>query len=88
MGARSNATEENGYNEYDEEHAFDHPALHEPQPWIWVPRDPLGLSGLLVGELTSAGVEASDVGAVMNEKGVVDVSRGPPDEEWKGGHDH
>ena len=88
-GYREDRIEEGqrGDADYDDAHAFDHPALSEPQPWIWVPRDPLGLSGLLVSELTSAGVEASDVGAVMSEKGVVDVSRGPPDEEWNGGND-
>ncbi|KAJ7079066.1 DUF221 family protein [Mycena belliarum] len=73
--------------EADDEHAFDHPSTYVEQPWIWMPKDRLGLSQLLVDELHAAGVDASDVGAVMNEKGVVEVTRNPPDEEWSGGHD-
>ncbi|PPR03078.1 hypothetical protein CVT24_012391 [Panaeolus cyanescens] len=73
--------------ESDGEHAFDHPSTYVEQSWIWIPKDPLGLSTVLVDELKEVGVEASDVGAVMNERGVVEVTRNPPDEEWKGGHD-
>ncbi|KAJ7217741.1 DUF221 family protein [Mycena pura] len=73
--------------EDQDEHAFDHPSTYVKQPWIWVPRDRLGLSRLLVGDLHAAGVDASDLGAIMDEKGVVEVSRNPPDEEWDGGCD-
>jgi calcium permeable stress-gated cation channel len=69
------------------EHAFDHPSTYVEQPWIWIPRDPLGLSEVLVKELKEAGVEASDTGATMDTKGLVEVERNPPDEEWTGGHD-
>ncbi|KAJ7497585.1 DUF221 family protein [Mycena latifolia] len=71
----------------EDEHAFDHPSTYIEQPWIWMPKDRLGLSQLLVDELHAAGVDASDVGAVMDDKGVVEVTRNPPDEEWTGGHD-
>lgn len=71
----------------DDEHAFDHPSTYVDQPWIWMPKDRLGLSQLLVDDLHAVGVDASDVGAVMDEKGVVEVTRNPPDEEWIGGHD-
>ncbi|RXW15422.1 hypothetical protein EST38_g10427 [Candolleomyces aberdarensis] len=71
----------------EDEHAFDHPSTYQEQPWIWIPKDVLGLSNILAEELRGAGVEASDVGALMDEKGVVEVRRNPPDEEWAGGHD-
>jgi hypothetical protein len=32
-------------------------------------------------------VEAADSGAIMDKKGVVEVSRNPPDEAWSGGLD-
>ncbi|EJD51989.1 hypothetical protein AURDEDRAFT_56051 [Auricularia subglabra TFB-10046 SS5] len=70
-----------------DEHAFDHPATYKPAPWIWVPRDPLGLSSVIVEELNMAGVSASDTGATVDKHGVVKVSRNPPDEEWEGGID-
>jgi hypothetical protein len=69
-------------------HAFDHPATYVEQPRIWVPRDTLKLSTLLVNELRNAGVDASDDGALMDNKGIVEVSGNPPDEEWSRGHDH
>ncbi|KAK7039090.1 phosphate metabolism protein 7 [Paramarasmius palmivorus] len=71
----------------DDPRAFDHPSTYKPQRWIWVPRDQLGLSSALVQYLKDRGVEASDEGADMDMKGVVEVTRGPPDEEWAGGHD-
>ena len=64
------------------EHAFDHPSTYMEQRWIWIPRDSLGLSKVLVEELREAGVFASDDGAVMDQKGIVEVTRNPPDEEW------
>lgn len=70
-----------------DEHAFDHPSTYIDQPWIWLPRDQLGLSELLANDLKAAGVDASDVGASMDKKGIVEVTRNPPDEEWRGGHD-
>ncbi|KAG7093058.1 hypothetical protein E1B28_009350 [Marasmius oreades] len=72
--------------EMQDEHAFDHPSTYEEQRWIWVPKDTLGLSEILVNELHEKGVDASDSGAVMDEKGVVEVTRNPPDQEWIGGH--
>ena len=64
------------------EHVFDHPSMYMEQRWIWIPRDHLGLSKVLVEELWEAGVFASDEGAVMDKKGIVEVTRNPPDEEW------
>lgn len=71
----------------DNPHAFDHPSTYVEQPWIWVPKDSLGLSEMLIGELKAVGVDASNLGSSMDEKGVVEVARNPPDEEWDGGHD-
>ncbi|KAF7321922.1 hypothetical protein MKEN_00714500 [Mycena kentingensis (nom. inval.)] len=73
--------------EETDEYAFDHPSTYQPQRWIWVPRDRLGLSKMLVADMEEAGVDASDRGAVMDAKGVVEVTRNPPDEDWDGGHD-
>ncbi|KAG6886294.1 hypothetical protein C0993_006704 [Termitomyces sp. T159_Od127] len=74
--------------EDDDDHAFDHPSTYVEQPWIWIPADKLGFSVILKGDLTSAGVNADDLGAFMDWKGTVDVKRNPPDEEWQGGHDN
>ncbi|KXN90147.1 hypothetical protein AN958_04637 [Leucoagaricus sp. SymC.cos] len=71
----------------DDVHAFDHPSIYVDQPWIWIPKDQLGLSTFLVKELQDVGVSASDLGAEMREDGIVEVTRSPPDEEWTGGHD-
>ncbi|KAK7444110.1 phosphate metabolism protein 7 [Stygiomarasmius scandens] len=71
-----------------DDHAFDHPSTYVEQPWIWVPKDKLGLSKVIIKELQDAGVSASDEGATMDRKGVVEVTRNPPDEEWAGGHTH
>lgn len=68
-------------------HGFDHPSTYEPQPWIWIPRDPLGLSQLFMRELQAEGVFSSDEGATVDIKGTVEVERTPPDENWVGGHD-
>ncbi|KAI0790074.1 phosphate metabolism protein-domain-containing protein, partial [Abortiporus biennis] len=70
-----------------DEYGFNHPSTYTEQPWIWIPKDELGLSEFLVKDLQSAGVDASDVGANMDKKGNVEVVRNPPDEEWTGGHD-
>ena len=68
-------------------HGFAHPSTYAAQPWIWVPRDALGLSAHFVAAFRAAGVLASDAGAAMDARGDVEVSRGPPDEGWAGGHD-
>lgn len=73
--------------EDENDHAFDHPSTYADQVSIWIPKDILGLSNLLVKDLKDVGIDASDVGASMDAKGVVEVTRNPPDEEWDGGHD-
>ncbi|EKM57367.1 uncharacterized protein PHACADRAFT_194921 [Phanerochaete carnosa HHB-10118-sp] len=81
------AEDEGDVDEDFDAHGFDHPSTYEEQPWIWVPKDALGLSEVFVREYRTLGVEASDEGAVMDERGNVEVNRSPPDEEWHGGHD-
>ncbi|WVQ84358.1 hypothetical protein IAT38_006510 [Cryptococcus sp. DSM 104549] len=66
--------------------AFDHPAMWKKQPVIWIAQDPLGLGALQVEEINAKGVEASLEHARMNEKGVIEVDRAPPDEAWYGGY--
>jgi hypothetical protein len=67
------------------ERAFDHPALWKKQPTIWIAQDPLGIGKFESARINEAGVESSTEFAEMNEKGKIDVSRGPPDEAWYGG---
>ncbi|KAJ3853610.1 DUF221 family protein [Lentinula lateritia] len=62
-----------------DEHAFDHPSTYVAQPCVWIPRDPLGLSTVLVEYLEEAGVRASDEGAIMDAKGSVMVMKPPPE---------
>lgn len=76
-----------GEEDEEDDNAFNHPSTYKDQPWIWIPKDELGLSGVLTLYLREAGVGASDVGATMDEHGIVEVRRGPPDEDWTGGHD-
>ncbi|KAG8892523.1 hypothetical protein FRB99_002653, partial [Tulasnella sp. 403] len=71
----------------NEDNAFNHPAMYRQAPVIWIPKDDLGLSTLLVAELNNGNVFSSDMGAFIDAKGNVDVTRNPPDEEWSGGHD-
>ncbi|KAF9261249.1 DUF221 family protein [Marasmius fiardii PR-910] len=87
LGVDLSDEDEEEDEELQDEHAFDHPSTYEEQRWIWVPKDTLGLSEILVRELHEKGVDASDLGAVMDERGVVEVTRNPPDQEWTGGHD-
>ncbi|KAG8984560.1 hypothetical protein FRB90_005237 [Tulasnella sp. 427] len=88
-GIDSRTTDNDNDDDEDdlEDNAFKHPSTYKPMPIIWIPKDDLGLSVLLVEELNQAGVIASDVGAFISEAGNVDVMRSPPDEEWNGGHD-
>ncbi|CAG8583766.1 1042_t:CDS:2 [Acaulospora colombiana] len=72
-----------------EEHAFDHPSIYMDQRWIWIPKWEAHpeLSEELVREIKEHNVDAADVGAIIDEGGNVSVTRGPPDEDWSGGHD-
>ncbi|KAI0720717.1 DUF221-domain-containing protein [Cerioporus squamosus] len=60
---------------------FYHPASVDPQPVVWIPRDPLGLGEAEEKACREAGVDVSTQDAVMDGKGHVDISGPPPDEE-------
>ena len=63
------------YTKQDVLEAYLHPALAQREEVIWLARDQAGISKNQVSELTeslgSYGVEVTDEGAVMNEKGKV-----------------
>lgn len=64
------------YSEQEAREAYLHPALTEKPSIIWLPRDSLGVSRKEVEELRSKlggyGVEATDEGAILNDKGKVE----------------
>lgn len=72
-----------------EDNAFNHPSTWAEQRFIWLPRWEAfpALSEELVKEIKAGKVDASDIGAEIDDGGNVKVSRGPPDEDWSGGHD-
>ncbi|ODO06502.1 hypothetical protein L198_01735 [Cryptococcus wingfieldii CBS 7118] len=65
----------------DEATAFFHPATKNPQMVIWLPEDELGLSKAEVEANMRAGVKSSLEGAWLNEKGSVQISKPPPDDQ-------
>lgn len=68
--------------EHLDKHAFDHPATYEDYPTIWIPQDRRGYYEREVADTKAAGVDVSTEGATMNDKGKVEISRSPPDEDW------
>ncbi|GAA5899410.1 hypothetical protein JCM6882_009110 [Rhodosporidiobolus microsporus] len=69
-------------DEHLDKNAFDHPATYKDYPTVWLPQDPKGLWQDEVEGTKAAGVDVSAEGAVMNEKGQVDIHRAPPGEDW------
>lgn len=57
----------------DADFGFAHPAISRPQRILWIPRDTLGLGETEAAACEDLGLNASMAGAVMNEKGKVDV---------------
>ncbi|EMD35447.1 hypothetical protein CERSUDRAFT_116206 [Gelatoporia subvermispora B] len=57
---------------------FYHPASVEPQPVVWLPRDPLGLSMEEEAAIRERGIAVSTESAVMDDKGHVDIDGAPP----------
>ena len=74
------------YDDDLEENAFNHPSTYQDQPWIWIPQWEAHpeISAQLVEDIKASGVEASDIGAVIDDNGTVWVKRNPPDEDWDG----
>lgn len=57
---------------------FYHPASVEPQRIVWLPQDQLGVAAEEEGEIREAGISVSTEGAVMDNKGHVDINGAPP----------
>ncbi|EKM58161.1 uncharacterized protein PHACADRAFT_26687 [Phanerochaete carnosa HHB-10118-sp] len=57
---------------------FYHPASVEPQRIVWIPEDQLGLAAEEEREIRDVGIRVSTEGAIMNEKGHVDIDSPPP----------
>ncbi len=55
-----------------------HPASVDPEPIIWLPRDPFGLAEAEEHSMRTTGIEASSQNAVVDAKGHVDVTGPPP----------
>ncbi|ORY82127.1 hypothetical protein BCR37DRAFT_38898 [Protomyces lactucae-debilis] len=80
-GDRASLTGHRSENVFDEK-AYQHPALQARQPGIWLPRDGLGVSADLTRKTREgAGIESSDAGASIDNKGRVtwDGKTNPPD---------
>lgn len=64
------------YTQQEVLEAYMHPALTQPEPVIWLAQDPAGISSREVQEMEKGvgqyGVEVTDRGARMNEKGKVE----------------
>ncbi|SCU97342.1 LADA_0H05776g1_1 [Lachancea dasiensis] len=61
-------------------HAYDYPAVSAKCPSIWLPRDPYGFSTVELVNLSHI-TEASDSGAVIDERGRIFWETGPPSNE-------
>ena len=88
-GKQHGGTDGDDSDDYDddlEENAFNHPSTYQDQPWIWIPQweSHPEISAQLVEDIKAGGVEASDIGAIIDDHGTVWVKRNPPDEDWDG----
>jgi len=63
---------------------FTHPAL-QPARIIWLPVDPLGVAQEEARDISARGIDVSTRGAIMNEKGTVDIDTYPPGEKPREG---
>lgn len=60
---------------------FYHPASVDPQRVVWIPKDELGLAEEEEKAIAGAGIAVSTEGAVMDDKGHVNVSGAPPGDQ-------
>ena len=86
LHGQTNGDDSDDYDDDLEENAFNHPSTYQDQPWIWIPQWEAHpeISAQLVEDIKAGGVEASDIGAIIDENGTVWVKRNPPDEDWDG----
>ncbi|CED82447.1 Uncharacterized conserved protein [Phaffia rhodozyma] len=66
---------------HEREDAFTHPAVKTGQQIVWVPRDNLGLGEEAVKEMRRMKIKASHHDTTVSEKGKVDITGPPPDED-------
>lgn len=83
---RTDGDDSDDYDDDLEENAFNHPSTYQDQPWIWIPQWEAHpeISAQLIKDIKASGVEASDLGAIIDDNGTVWVKRNPPDEDWDG----
>lgn len=62
------------------EHAYDYPDVSKKMPYLWIPRDPMGLSTKEIDNFKGI-IEISDENALFNEKGKVVWTGAPPSYE-------
>lgn len=63
------------------EAAFTHPAAKTEQQTIWIPQDQLGIADEAVRDYRARGIKASARGTTLTDKGKVEISEGPPEED-------
>jgi hypothetical protein len=83
-GSKSNSngtTTPSAREEAELEAAFTHPAAKTEQQTIWVPQDQLGLADEAVRDYRARGIKASARGTTLTDKGKVEISEGPPEED-------
>jgi hypothetical protein len=59
------------------EHAYDYPAVSSRTPYLWIPRDPFGLSTREIESFKGV-IDISDEAAFFNEKGHIEWRDSPP----------
>lgn len=86
LRGRTDGDDSDDYDDDLEENAFNHPSTYQDQQWIWIPRWEAcpEISAQLIEDIKAGGVEASDLGAIIDDNGTVQVTRNPPDEDWDG----
>jgi hypothetical protein len=86
LHGRSDGYDSDEYDDDLEENAFNHPSTYQDQPWIWIPQWEAHpeISAQLIRDIKAGDVEASDLGAIIDDHGTVWVKRNPPDEDWNG----
>lgn len=86
LRGRTDGDDSDDYDDDLEENAFNHPSTYQDQQWIWIPRWEAcpEISAQLIEDIKAGGVEASDLGAIIDDNGTVRVTRNPPDEDWDG----
>lgn len=72
--AENSKTKKAGGAELDPR-AFDHPSTYDDLNPVWVPNDSFGMGNAAIRDLRAAGIDATDEGAEMDDKGGVHITR-------------